>query len=167
MWTEGRVIIVGAGLAGLAAADCLSAHGLKVLVIDENPHPGGQLLRSIPATPRKVGCFREGHERQGLALLARCKSRQIEWFAQAQVVGSDGSGRLWVDSPRAPLQELSADRILLATGARETFLPFPGWTLPGVISTGGAQLLIKGSGVLPASEMIIAGSGPPAPGPGP
>ncbi len=160
MSTKARVIIVGAGLAGMAAARSLTEHDVKVRIIDENPHPGGQLLRTIPAASRSTGLTREGPKRRGLALLSRLKSRRVEIHSQTQVVGSDGAGRVWVDSPRAPLQELSADRILLASGARETFLPFPGWTLPGVLSTGGAQLLIKGSGVLPAPEMVIAGSGP-------
>ena len=160
MSTKARVIIVGAGLAGLAAARCLAEQGVKVRIFDENPHPGGQLLRSIPAASRSTGGLWDSPRRRGLALLSWLRSRGIEILSQAQAVGSDGTGRVWVDSPRARLQELSAEAILLATGARETFLPFPGWTLPGVISTGGAQLLIKGSGVLPAPEMVIAGSGP-------
>ena len=160
MSTNARVIIVGAGLAGMAAARCLAEQGVQVRIIDENPHPGGQLLRSVPAASRNPGRLRDGPQRRGVALRSRLKALGVEIHSQAQVVGSNGSGRVWVDSPRAPLQELSAEAILLATGARETFLPFPGWTLPGVISTGGAQLLIKGSGVLPAPETVIAGSGP-------
>lgn len=159
MLPEAKVIIVGSGLAGLAAADVLSSANLQVLMIDENQRPGGQLLRSVLQGGRAKTRSKDPVQRRGLEILARLGSKPVKTLLSAQVVGLDKHGVLWVDREPEGVQELRAEAILLATGAREKFLPFPGWTLPGVLSTGGAQLLIKGSGVLPAQEMVIAGCG--------
>lgn len=161
MGREKTVIIVGAGMAGLAAADLLSAHGVDLLILDENPHTGGQFLRPrikrhgrprLPAPDRT----REA----GMRISARLRERKVPVLHGARVLGVFPERRLWAADSRDRILELRPAFLILATGARERFLPFPGWTLPGVLSTGAAQILIKGSGVLPARRMTVGGSGP-------
>ncbi|MCF8105268.1 MAG: NAD(P)/FAD-dependent oxidoreductase [Desulfohalobiaceae bacterium] len=159
MSTESRVIIVGAGPAGLAAAEVLAEKGIKTLLLDENRQPGGQLLRFAPPAAGRESLYRNSVGRKGRSLLACLQSSTIDVLTSAQVIGFEAPDRLWVDAGTGGVRELRFEALLLATGAREKFLSFPGWTLPGVISSGGAQLLIKGSGVLPAPEMVIGGCG--------
>ena len=158
MSIENRVIIVGAGPAGLAAAEVLAEKGIKTLLIDENRQPGGQLLRFAAAAGTK-SLFRNRAGQNDRSLTACLQSSKIDILTSAQVIGFEGPDRLWVDAGTGGVRELRFEALVLATGARERFLPFPGWTLPGVISSGGAQLLIKGSGVLPAPKVVIGGCG--------
>ena len=160
-----EVVIVGAGLAGLAAADVLAHRGLSVLVVDENPHSGGQLLRTSPG---KKKFSPDGMKKRGLALVNAVKQygsdakSGIELVSQAQVMGifKENSGYSLQILDGGKIHEPRCESILLATGARERYLPFKGWTLPGVISLGAAQILMKGSGVLPAASTLIAGTSP-------
>ncbi|GAB6145309.1 FAD-dependent oxidoreductase [Desulfocicer niacini] len=170
-----HVIIVGCGLAGMSAADTLAGQGLDILIIDENVHAGGQLIRKVP---KKASWFPrmepDGMKKKGFSLAQRVKrlSREtnipsgqgMERLIQAQVLGIFSENRLLIQtfSPDKgeTMVNVQADHLILATGARERYLPFKGWDLPGVISLGGAQILMKSHGVLPARETLIAGTSP-------
>jgi NADPH-dependent 2,4-dienoyl-CoA reductase/sulfur reductase-like enzyme len=155
------VAIVGAGFAGLAAADVLARSGLDIRVFDENPHVGGQLLRRPGGTTHGPGGFEfDGIRRSGLRLVARVARRGVRVNSGTQVLGLFPAQTLLVEDRDGRVSEVSARCVLCAAGARETYLPFKGWTLPGVISTGSAQILIKSSGMLPAKETLIGGLGP-------
>lgn len=155
------VAIVGAGFAGLAAAEVLARRGLHVRVYDENPHVGGQLLRRPLGASRGPGGFEiDGIKRSGLRLVARAARRGVKVNGGTQVLGLFPGPILMVEDGNGRVSEVSATCILCAAGARERYLPFKGWTLPGVISTGSAQILIKSSGVLPAEATLIGGLGP-------
>jgi NADPH-dependent 2,4-dienoyl-CoA reductase/sulfur reductase-like enzyme len=155
------VAIIGAGFAGLAAAEILAADGLKVRILDENAHVGGQLLRKPAVQPSGSGRFElDGIRRSGLRLLARVTRHALTVSTGTQVLGIFPENRILTEDPRGRVSELKADFVICAPGAREKFIPFKGWTLPGVISTGAAQILIKGSGVLPAAVTVIGGLGP-------
>lgn len=156
------VIIIGAGIAGLAAADLLAGHHLKVLLVDENSHPGGQLLRYMPHTQGRAGRFEPSlMRRRGLRLLDRLRRQpDMEILQHSQVVGIYPENHLLIEDGSGKISEPQAAFVLCATGARERFLPFKGWTLPGVLATGAAQILVKGSAMLPAAELLIAGCGP-------
>lgn len=149
-------------MAGLAAADLLARHGLQVLVVDENGHTGGQLLRRMPHAPARTQGFEPSlMKRRGSRLLARVRARRdITIMQRSQVVGIFSENHLLIEDDSGRMAEMQAPFIICATGARERLLPFKGWTLPGVMATGAAQILIKGSGVLPGAELLIAGSGP-------
>jgi NADPH-dependent 2,4-dienoyl-CoA reductase/sulfur reductase-like enzyme/bacterioferritin-associated ferredoxin len=155
------VAIVGAGFAGLAAAEVLATCGLDIRVFDENPHVGGQLLRRPAGSSHGPGGFEfDGIKKSGFKLIARAARRGVKVNSGTAVLGLFSGNTLLVEDSGGQVSEISARCVLCASGARETYLPFKGWTLPGVISTGSAQILIKSSGMLPAKETLIGGLGP-------
>ena len=144
------VIVVGGGPAGIAAATCAAEEGARVTVVDAGIRPGGQIwrhgnLQELPKAARRW--------------IDRCRHAGVEWISRALVV--DGSLRRGLTVVRADAtMRLHAERIVLATGARELFLPYPGWTLPNAMGAGGAQALLKGGLDVRGRRVIIAGSGP-------
>jgi D-hydroxyproline dehydrogenase subunit alpha len=156
-----KVVVVGAGLSGLAAANVLCGSGCDVVIVDDGLQAGGQYLKrpvaSLGGPAEKPG---DSLYSLGLSLVRRIARQGVEVMSGVQVVGADGEGHLWMEDGESRLVEMRSEAVLFATGARERFIPFKGWTLPGVISTGAAQLLLKTSGVLPAKRMVVAGCGP-------
>ncbi|MFO8088753.1 MAG: NAD(P)/FAD-dependent oxidoreductase [Desulfatiglandaceae bacterium] len=161
MKSKPKVVVVGAGLSGLAAAGVLCGKGCNVVIVDEGMQPGGQYLkRPEPSLGRLPWNRRDSLSSLGLSLIKQIALQGAEFMPGAQVVGADGGRSLWVENAERRLVEMRSEAVLFATGARERFVPFNGWTLPGVISTGAAQLLLKTCGVLPAKRMVVAGCGP-------
>ncbi|WP_411833376.1 FAD-dependent oxidoreductase [Pseudoxanthomonas mexicana] len=144
-----EVAIVGAGPAGLSAARAAAAHGARVLLIDPQPAPGGQIWRHD---------VRHGAPALARALRAGLEAAGVPMLLQSEVVGCAGR-RLFVRSG-AQAAQVDYDRLVLATGARELLLPFPGWTLPGVTGAGGAQALAKQGWPVRGRRVVVAGSGP-------
>ena len=145
------VLIAGAGPAGLSAAQVAAAQGARVGIIDDNPLPGGQIWRQGPGHP-PAGPAR--------ALLQALSSQpNVTLYRGTRVVQALAGPRLLAEDARQSLA-LSGDRLIIATGARERFLPFPGWTLPGVTGAGGLQALVKGGVPVSGQRIIVAGSGP-------
>jgi NADPH-dependent 2,4-dienoyl-CoA reductase/sulfur reductase-like enzyme len=139
--------------AALAAAEA----GLTPLVIDENPQAGGQIYRQPPAALRGD----QPHpDARGVALLGRFRGHErIERLTGTSAWGVFPPRRLAVaggDGPRV----IEAEHLVLAPGAYEYLPPFPGWTLPGVMTPGGAQALVKAMHVLPGRRALVAGTGP-------
>ena len=151
------VAVVGSGFSGIVAAHILADQGLRVLLLDENRRMGGQMLRSLPwpAAPSGDG----GVRGRGLRLIERLKTKPVEVLTRTKVIDVDEDRGLVVEEGEREIISVASRAMLLATGAREKFLPFKGWTLPGVISAGAAQVLMKGSGVLPAGAMVVSGIG--------
>ncbi|MEW7850734.1 FAD-dependent oxidoreductase [Massilia aurea] len=157
------LIVVGAGPAGLSAALDAADHGLKVAVIDEQHAPGGQIFRQPPAsftqTPKKLP-YAFGHD-----LLARARrDARIDWHYGSTAWGvfrePDGSA-VKVGVTHGDASRMLAGRALLvATGAYDLPVAFPGWTLPGVMSAGGVQTLLKSQFLQPGSRFVLAGSHP-------
>ncbi|HSV92114.1 MAG TPA: FAD-dependent oxidoreductase, partial [Desulfobacterales bacterium] len=148
------VAIVGGGLAGLAAADRLARCGARVVLLDDNAGLGGQYLRG----GRAAGGGWDALKRHGLDTIDRLESAGVEIRRGAEVLGIEPGFEL-LAAQGGELSTVRCERVLLATGARERFMPFPGWTLPGVMSTGAAQILIKQSGILPARRTLVGGAG--------
>ncbi|WP_027351348.1 NAD(P)/FAD-dependent oxidoreductase [Halotalea alkalilenta] len=148
---ECELLIVGAGPAGMAAACAAADHGMSVVVIDDNPAPGGQIWRAGPRVdlPLRAQALRERFER--LPGLRLCSA--------TRVIDAPAPGRLLVEREH-DAGVIDYHRLLLCTGARERLLPFPGWTLPGVTGAGGLQALIKGGLTVRGERIAIAGSGP-------
>ncbi|AIF47551.1 NAD(P)/FAD-dependent oxidoreductase [Dyella japonica] len=141
------VLVVGAGPAGLAAARAVASHGARVGLIDAQPRAGGQVWRYDVRQPAPRAA------RQAIANL-----RGVELLAQHSVVAAEASA-LRVETPQGS-KLLSFGSLVLATGARELLLPFPGWTLPGVTGAGGLQALAKQGWPVEGRRVVVAGSGP-------
>lgn len=146
------VVVLGGGPAGLAAAASAAAAGARTALIDDNGDFGGQIWRRDgeprAAKNRIVARRRARLEQAGVALLSgRC------------VVDSDGPQRLALAGDDG-VGWVRCAKLILCTGARELFLPFPGWTAPGVFGAGGLQALAKGGFDVSGKHVVVAGSGP-------
>ena len=152
---EADVVVIGAGPAGIAAATRAAEAGRTVALLDESPDVGGQIWR-----------HRAGRTPKGAAAewIARLERSGVTILRGASVVDvpPDGDGRGYtVTAERATGACLvHARALIVATGARDRFLPFPGWTLPGVIGVGAAQALHKTGVSFAGKRVVIAGSGP-------
>ena len=154
------VIIVGSGFSGIVAASRLAEADLDILVVDENLHIGGQLLRKIPESLGENAAYHPDYTKKiGYRFIESCKRQKIQILNRTRVLGIYPDNRILLEIEETSSKQLSFETILMATGARERFLPFKGWTLPGVVSTGLLQVMMKSNGVLPARNMVIGGSG--------
>ncbi|QHA85741.1 NAD(P)/FAD-dependent oxidoreductase [Serratia rhizosphaerae] len=147
----GEIVVIGAGPAGLSAALAAAQSGKSVLLLDDNPHPGGQIWRTGPAValPALARYYRQ----------AVAAQRNIRWLHSCKVVALCGMRRLlYEDAQHCGMIEYR--RLILCCGARELLLPFPGWTLPGVTGAGGLQAQIKQGLDIRGQRVAIAGSGP-------
>ena len=154
------VIIVGSGFSGIVAASVLADANLDILVVDENLHIGGQLLRKIPESLGENAAYHPDYTKKiGFRFIESCKQKKIQILNRTRVLGIYPDNRILLEIDETSSRQLTFETILLATGARERYLPFKGWTLPGVVSTGLLQVMMKSNGVLPARNMVIGGSG--------
>lgn len=157
---EFDLAIVGGGGGGLTAAVVAAEHGVRVAVLDDNALPGGQYFRQLPVGYRRTAktVFDKDQRRAEAVYRAACRPG-VTYLSNAVVWESPDEGVLsftrGVDSGK-----LRAKLIVLATGAADRPVPFPGWTLPGVVAAGGLQNLIKGQRVIPGRRAIVAGNGP-------
>ncbi len=151
------LIIIGAGPAGMAAAATAAKHGASVLLLDEQAQAGGQIYRNIKNQTEKSDYLGKDYL-AGNKLVDALNHDNINIEYGASVWRIDDDQRI-VWSQKNKSTTSSAKHILIATGAQERAVPFPGWTLPGVMPAGSAQILMKSSGLLPR-DAILAGSGP-------
>ncbi len=154
------VVIIGSGFSGIVAADILAKHQLNILMLDENMHVGGQLLRKIPEQLGEYASYNPDYVKKlGFRFVQNVKHQKITIMNRACIMGIYPDKKLLLEVERKQVMEINYNYLVFATGARERYLPFTGWTLPGVYSTGMAQVLMKSSGILPAKSMVIGGSG--------
>src|SRR5262245_21188765 len=144
------VLVVGAGPAGLAAAYRVASSRKRVIVVDDNPAAGGQIWRGEQAKPSSA---------EAQAWFEKLRSVDIQLINGARVFQQPEAGTLLAETSKG-VCELSYSRLILATGARERFLPFPGWTLPNVMGAGGLQALVKTGVPIEGKRVVVAGSGP-------
>lgn len=157
-----EIAVVGAGPAGIEATLQAAGADAAVALIDRQAQPGGQYYKpEMPGLESHSvpGCRDEGH-----ALLSRLATLEnVRRYHDTVVWGlyptGDGEWLLALHGPAAP-HRLRAPVVILATGAYDRVVPFPGWTLPGVVTVGAAQTLLKHQGVLPGRRILISGSGP-------
>jgi D-hydroxyproline dehydrogenase subunit alpha len=153
-----RVAIVGGGPAGLAAARELAAAKIETVIVDEGLRPGGQIFRQTPANyaggpgaKYEAPSHHAGHE-----LIDAVAGTPFVGGATVWDIEPD---RLHVERAGVGLT-IHAERLILATGALDRTLPFPGWTLPGVITAGAAQVMVRGQRIRPGQRAVVAGTGP-------
>ena len=153
------LIIVGAGPSGLSAAVEAAKRGLKVVVFDENEKPGGQLFKQIhkffgsKEHRAKVRGFVIGQQ-----LLDEADEAGVEVLLNATVIGLYQDHEVVVKMGDG-VHHYKGDAVIIATGAAENMVTFPGWTLPGVIGAGAAQTMMNLHGVRPGSKILMLGSG--------
>jgi D-hydroxyproline dehydrogenase subunit alpha len=146
------VLVVGGGPAGIAAAISAAETGATVLLIDDNPHPGGQIWRS--------GLESSGaHNKQANKWISRLRSCGTEFLPSTTVVAMLRENTVLAENSEGAL-EINYLSAVLATGARELLLPFPGWALPNVFAAGGLQALVKSGMSVRGQRVVVAGTGP-------
>ncbi|HXS69815.1 MAG TPA: FAD/NAD(P)-binding oxidoreductase [Candidatus Polarisedimenticolia bacterium] len=147
---EFEIVVVGAGPAGISAACVAAECGKQVAVVDDTPWLGGQIWRGEQARPSQP---------QAQQWLERFRNSGATVLDRTSVIGAPGKGLLMAEHAGRP-SEIHWRKLILATGARELFLPFPGWTLPGVMGPGGLQSLVKNGWPIGGKRVVICGTGP-------
>ncbi len=171
---EFEIVVVGGGPAGVAAACAAAESGRRVAVVDDTPWLGGQIWRGQQTLsdegrgargegpsprPSPIGWERGPAMRQARRWLERFRNCGATFLDRTNVIASPRPGLLLAEHAGHPRQ-IRWQRLVLATGARELFLPFPGWTLPGVMGPGGLQAQVKHGWPIRGKRVVVAGSGP-------
>ena len=150
--------IIGAGPAGMAAAVEACALGLSVTVVDENAAPGGQVFRAAEAAAADPAVAPD--MAPGLGLISAFRNCGVDYRPGTTLWHLDPEEGVLSLAAAGGTETVTAGRIMLATGAQERPVPIPGWTLPGVMGAGAAQILLKSAGIVPAGPLVLAGQGP-------
>ncbi|KJZ55578.1 NAD(P)/FAD-dependent oxidoreductase [Pseudomonas fluorescens] len=155
------VVIIGAGPAGIRAAQTLVAHGVRPVLLDEAAHGGGQIYRRQPAnfkrSPVKLYGFEAGKANALHQTIDELREH-LDYRPETLVWNAEDGALDTLHEGRAA--RLAFSRVIVATGATDRILPVPGWTLPGVYSLGAAQIALKFQGCAIGERVVLAGSGP-------
>lgn len=153
------VAIIGAGPAGMAAAIEATQNGLRTVVLDENPAPGGQIYRSIETVSDQRAAILGPEYISGRGLAAEFRACKAEYIPAATVWNIDAGLQIHYSQAGKGSAQISARSLIIATGAIERPTPMPGWTLPGVTTAGALQVLLKAQGAI-NDDVVLVGSGP-------
>ena len=153
-----EIIVIGAGPAGMSAAQMAAEHGAKTLLLDEQRSPGGQIYRAIEANMQRDRPELGDAYRKGEKLARAFRNCSVDYVPGASVwqLSQDGTVGYAKDGTA---HIITADQIILASGALERPVPIPGWTLPGVMTVGAAQILLKESQI-GIRDAVFVGTGP-------
>lgn len=154
-----QLVIIGGGPAGFSAATEAAALGLDVLLLDEQPAPGGQIYRGVTSTPAERADLLGKDFQRGGELAAEFLGSGAEYWPATSVWSLNAKRQIGIVRD-GKASHIAAERIIIAGGAMERPVAFPGWTLPGVMNAGAAQILLKTAGVVPDDGVVIAGTGP-------
>ncbi len=153
------LVIVGAGPAGMAAAIQAAEFGLEVALLDEQPVAGGQIYRNVDDSSQSDRKFLGQDYLRGRSLVQQFTNSNVDYFSAASVWNLNHEREVSVlinDKNYC----FSADQVIICTGAQERPMPVRGWELPGVMTAGAGQILLKSGGMVPTGEVVLAGSGP-------
>lgn len=160
------IAVIGAGPAGLACATEASRAGLKVVLLDENARPGGQIYRSVTTNdPRNLPFLGKDYWK-GRALAEAFLNSSLDYAPKTTVWSLEPADRAGLSKAKIGLSLggtaafIEARTVVLATGAMERPMPVSGWTLPGVMTAGAAQIALKSAGIVPDGRVVLAGCGP-------
>jgi len=154
-----QVLVIGGGPAGLATASGAARQGLDVALVDEQQAPGGQIYRNVAGSENWAINYLGKDYMRGKQLVIEFLQSGADYLNNASVWYLDErleAGLLIDGSSRF----ITADRLVMASGAQERPMPLPGWQLPGVMTAGAGQILLKASGIVPDGRLVLAGSGP-------
>ena len=155
-----EIAVIGAGPAGLAATAEAVASGAKVTLIDDNRQPGGQYFRQVSGEFRRSATtVFDKDQPRAEALLTIISHPDVDYMPETTVWSLDDDRMVAYSGPRGS-GRLTAGCLILCTGAHDRPVPFPGWTLPGVVTAGGLQNLVKEQRMLPGRRAVVAGNGP-------
>jgi NADPH-dependent 2,4-dienoyl-CoA reductase/sulfur reductase-like enzyme len=161
------VIVIGAGPAGMAAAVESSSAGARVAVLDENPRPGGQIYREITRNRPERRTYLGPDYWKGKPLAEAFGHSTVDYAPRAAVWSLESRDETVAQTRNVvgvtvagSARMIEADAVVLATGAQERPMPVPGWTLPGVMTAGAAQIALKAAGAMPSGTVVLAGCGP-------
>ncbi|HTK02085.1 MAG TPA: FAD-dependent oxidoreductase [Bordetella sp.] len=164
--TDYDIVVIGAGPAGMSAAARCAQEGLATLLVDEQPAPGGQIYRGITAAPIADRRILGADYWHGEILVERLHGsgaaylpRTTVWSVMRDDTDAHACWEIGI-SCAGQATVVRARHLIVATGAQERPFPVPGWTLPGVMTAGAAQILLKTSGLVPAGRTVVAGTGP-------
>ena len=161
------VVIIGAGPAGMSAANMIHEYGGRAVVLDEQSEPGGQIYKSIDRVrrdrPNELSWLGSTYQ-DGVRLTKKFRSQakdyqpgSMVWHIECR--NSDGFYTVFYSRAGAS-KKIKTKYIIIATGAMERPVPIPGWTLPGVMTVGAVQSILKSSGMYPSGKLALAGAGP-------
>jgi D-hydroxyproline dehydrogenase subunit alpha len=154
------LLVIGGGAGGLAAASVAAEAGLAVVLVDERAKPGGQFFKQPGEAHRFAGVIAADPQiAEGRARIERARRAGVEIVSGAEAWGAFAPMTIGVTTQAQSLL-FRPRRLVVATGAYERGVPVPGWTLPGVMTTGAAQTLLKTDGVLPGRRVLVCGNGP-------
>lgn len=155
---ETELLVIGGGPAGLQAAFEPASKGLKVTIVDESYSLGGQLKQQTQVLHHlPLPYQRERGTALRQRLIHRLRPFDIEWLPRHTLIGTYRDGRIGLSDGNRVIP-VRADKVIVATGAQEEPVAFPGWTLPGVMTIGAAQILINRERVMPGKEAVVLGS---------
>lgn len=152
------VLVIGAGPAGIAAATAAAEHGRRVTVLDDNRAAGGQIWRAASHTSNPPK-----HDAKRARALDRLQRSGAQLLTGRSVFNATATGlveTLQQSATCSGVKRFQYEQLILATGARERMLPFPGWTLPGVFGAGGLQALVRAGYSVAGRRVVVAGTGP-------
>lgn len=152
-------MVIGDGPAGLRAAVTAAKRGVEVTVIGENPKHGGQIFRQLVPPLQAKDHLMELQDNRILDDLQEELTRVSIEFLNKTIVWGIFDDKV-IATDRSERSQIKAKKIVIAEGAYEAPVAFPGWTLPGVMTLGGLQILLKSQGIIPKGKVVIAGTGP-------
>lgn len=154
-----ELIVIGGGPAGLAAATAAANEGAECLLLDEQSTPGGQVYRAVQTVPEQRARLLGPDYQAGRDLVTQFEQSSARHLPNTTVWNLNGRCEVGILRD-GKTSLLHAKRVIIASGAMERPVPFPGWTLPGVMPAGAGQILLKSSALVPADGLVLAGSGP-------
>lgn len=154
------VLVIGAGPAGITAATAAAELGRNVILLDDNRQPGGQLWRDVSIATSSSTLQRDHKKQQALDRLRRSGAEVLTGRTVFSASASGYVEALHETATNSVVDQFHFKQLILATGARERFLPFPGWTLPGVFGVGGLQALVRAGYRVAGKRIVVAGTGP-------
>lgn len=153
------LVVLGAGPAGMSAAVTAAELGVKTLLLDEQPRAGGQIYRNVAGVPAHVGKLLGPDYLAGRALVEKFAASGVE--LRSNSLAWDVSPDLGITALQdGHAFQVRAKQLIAATGAMERASPIPGWTLPGVMNAGAAQIAMKSGSAIPAGRIALVGAGP-------